>query len=126
MSDDVNTPTPVPMLAALAAILVPTTKILAIGNVTAKATPDAIAPILPLEVRATVRNYLEGKIDSWFFQTESNGVVFIMNVPTVGDAHAILEALPLGVAGMMTFQLIPLGPLKPLGMLLGDAPGGVA
>jgi hypothetical protein len=27
--------------------------------------------------------------------------------------------LPLGQAGMMNFQLIPLGPLKPLGLLLG-------
>ncbi|MDB5848325.1 MAG: uncharacterized protein JWP29_2077 [Rhodoferax sp.] len=113
-------PPHVPLLAALAAVHVPTTKILAIGTVTAKGTPEAIAPILPLEVRATLRNYLAGKIDHWYFQTESNGVVFIMNVATTEEAHGILEALPLGVAGMMSFQLIPLGPLKPLGLLLGD------
>ena len=47
----------------LAAVATPTTKILAIGNVTAKGTPDAIAPVLPFEVRATVRNYLAGKIE---------------------------------------------------------------
>ena len=110
----------VPQIAALAALHVPSTKILAIGNVAAKGTPEAIAPVLPFEVRATVRNYLAGKIEHWYFQTEANGVVFIMHLPTVAEAHAILEALPLGVAGMMSFQLIPLGPLKPLGMLLGD------
>src|SRR5271168_420111 len=65
--------------AALAAVVGPTTKILAIGSVTAKGTPEAIAPVLPFEVRATVRNHLAGKIDQWFFQTEGYGVVFIMN-----------------------------------------------
>jgi hypothetical protein len=46
------------------------TKVLAIGSVTAKGTPDAIAPVMPFEVGATVRNYLAGKIDQWFFQAD--------------------------------------------------------
>lgn len=113
-----------PLLPALAAVTTPTTKILAIGSVNAKGTPAVIAPILPYEVRATVRNYLEGKIDHWYFQAEGNGVVFIMNVGSAAEAHAILEKLPLGVAGLMDFELIPLSPLKPLAMLIGDpAPG---
>ncbi len=106
----------------LAAVTVPTTKILAIGNVTAKGTPDAIGAVLPFEVRATVRLHLAGKIDQWFFQNESYGVVFIMNCATVAEAHELLEKLPLGVAGMMEFELIPLGPLKPLAGLLGESP----
>lgn len=106
----------------LAAVAVPTTKILAIGNVTAKGTPDAIGPVLSFEVRATVRLHLAGKIDQWFFQNESYGVVFIMNCATVAEAHELLEKLPLGVAGMMEFELIPLGPLKPLASLLGEPP----
>ena len=88
-------------LPALAAVVGPTTKILAIGSVTAKGTPEAIAPILPFEVRATVRNHLGGKIEQWFFQTEGYGVVFIMNATSTAEAHEILEKLPLGVAGMM-------------------------
>jgi hypothetical protein len=110
------------ILPALAAVAAPTNKILAIGSVTAKGTPEAIAPILPLEVRATVRNYLAGKIDHWFFQAEGYGVVFIMNAASTAEAHEILEKLPLGVAGMMTFELIALSPLKPLAMLIGEAP----
>jgi hypothetical protein len=43
-------------LPALAAVAAPTNKILAIGSVTAKGTPEAIAQVLPFEVRATVRN----------------------------------------------------------------------
>src|SRR6266513_3891623 len=74
---------------ALAAVVGPTTKILAIGSVTAKGTPEAIAPVLPFEVRATVRNHLAGKIEQWFFQTEGYGVVFIMNCTTTAEAQEI-------------------------------------
>jgi hypothetical protein len=112
------------MPAALAAVSVSTTKILAIGKVTAKATPESLGKVLPFEVRATARLYLAGKIDQWFFQTESNGVVFLMNVTSRDEAHELLEQLPLGVAGLMEFDLIALGPLKPLGLLLGEPPKG--
>lgn len=91
-----------------AAFEVPTTKILAIGRITAKGTLAARAPIMPEEARATVRLHLAGKIDQWYFQTSGSGVVFIMNVTDPAEAHELLEKLPLGQAGMMEFQLIPL------------------
>lgn len=122
MTDSTNPRVHAEILPALAAVAAPTTKILAIGSVTAKGTPEAIAPVLPFEVRATVRNHLEGKIDQWFFQTEGYGVVFIMNVTTTAEAHEILEKLPLGVASMMEFELVALGPLTPLAMLISEPP----
>ena len=79
MSDGKNPRVHAEILPALAAVVAPTNKILAIGSVTAKGTPEAIGPVLPFEVRATVRNYLAGKIDQWFFQADGYGVVFIMN-----------------------------------------------
>lgn len=104
-----------------AAKTVPVTKMLAIGTLTAKASPEAIGPIMKSEVPATVRLYLAGKIDQWYAKHDRTGVVFILNVTDVAEAHAMLEALPLGKAGMMTFELMPLGPLQPLGRLLPDA-----
>lgn len=94
------------------------TRILAIGTLTARATATSVAPILEQEVPATLKLYLAGKIDAWYAKTDQTGVVFVLDVRTVEEAHALLEALPLGRAGMMTFDLIPLGPLRPLGMLL--------
>jgi hypothetical protein len=120
MSEAINPRVHAKILPALAAVAAPTNKILAIGSVTAKGTPEAIASVLPLEVRATVRNYLAGKIEQWFFQAEGYGVVFIMNATSTAEAHAILEKQPLGVAGMMEFELIALAPLKPLAMLIAD------
>jgi hypothetical protein len=65
-----------------------------------------------------MRLYLAGKIDQWYSIQNDNGVVFIINASTVEEAHTMLEALPLGQAKLMTFQLIPLGPLSPLALLL--------
>jgi hypothetical protein len=45
-----------------------------------------------------------------------------MNCTTAAEAHELLEKLPLGVAGMMEFEFIPLAPLKPLAMLIGEPP----
>jgi hypothetical protein len=97
---------------------VPTTKILAIGRLTGPRTPELIKLLGSKELPATVRLYLAGKIDQWYSIKDDNGVVFIMNVSTVEEAHSLLEALPLGQAKLMTFQLIPIGPLSPLALSL--------
>ena len=98
----------------------PTTKVLAIGRITTGTTRDKIMPVMPKEVRDTVRLYLDGKIDQWFVRRDQNGVVFLMNVSTVAEAHELLEKLPLGVSKYMEFDLIPLGPLSPLNVLLRE------
>jgi len=104
---------------------VPTTRILALGHLTAGTTRATVMPVMQREVRDTVRLYLAGKIDQWYFRTDQNGVVFILNCATVEEAHALLEKLPLGQAKLMEFDLIPLGPLSPLGLLVQE-PGGQA
>jgi hypothetical protein len=71
-------------------------------------------------MRATARLYLAGKIDQWYFKTDETGIVLIMNLTNPSEARALLEKLPLGQAGMMEFEFIPLGPIKPLGLLLSE------
>lgn len=97
---------------------VPTTHILAIGTIVPGADLQKVQATLPSEVRATVQLELDGKIDQWFSQTDRRGVVFILNVTDPTVARQMLEALPLGQAKLMTFELIPLGPLAPLRQLL--------
>ena len=100
----------------------PTTKILAIGHLTNGTTRDKITPVMQKEVTDTVRLYLAGKLDQWFSRRDQAGVVFLLNVSTVAEAHDLLEKLPLGQAKFMEFDLIPLGPLSPLNYLLQDIP----
>jgi hypothetical protein len=97
----------------------PTTKILAIGTINPGVDPAKVFAILPNEVRDTVDLYLDGKIDQWYSQQERRGVVFILNVTDTAAARDMLEKLPLGQAHLMSFELIPLGPLNPLRQLQG-------
>jgi hypothetical protein len=102
------------------ALVVPTTKLLAIGTFTDKATPSLSKPVLPSEVRQTMLLYLDGKIDQWFVKQDQSGVVFLMNLTDPKEAHDLLEKLPLGQAGLMEFEIIPLGPISPLRMLISE------
>jgi hypothetical protein len=117
MSDDKRSATGEAEMTAAKAL---TTKVLAIGSWTAKATPETRPAIMPSEARDTLRLQLAGKIDQWFAKSDGSGAVFLMNTTDPAEAHALLEALPLGRADMMTFELIPVGPLWPLGLMLRE------
>ena len=56
---------------------------------------EELGKVLPAEVRATVRLYLDGKLRQWFQRSDGKGVVFILPSTTVADAEAIMESLPL-------------------------------
>jgi hypothetical protein len=97
----------------------PTVKMLAIGTLAPGADPAAVRAVMPTEVRETVKLYLDGKIDQWYSLQSRPGVAFILNVTDVAAAHEMLEKLPLGQAHLMSFELMPLGPLNPLRALPG-------
>jgi hypothetical protein len=96
----------------------PTTKILAIGTFAPGTDMQLVQRTLAAEVRATAELYLQGKIDQWYALENRPGVVFMLNVTDIGAAHAMLEALPLGKAHLMTLELHPIGPLNQLRQLL--------
>jgi hypothetical protein len=101
--------------------VVPTTKILAIGQFTRPPTPEQIKEFFPKEVPATLQLYLAGKIDQWWIRQTQTGAVFLLNVTSLEEARALMEELPLGQAGLMKHEFIELGPLTPLHLLLTDA-----
>jgi len=41
-----------------------------------------------------------------------------MNVESVEEANKLLKGMPLGGSGLLTFDLMPVGPLAPLEMLI--------
>ena len=74
-------------------------------------------------MRQTTNLYLAGKIDQQYSKPDQSSVVFIMDAKTAAEAHDLLEKLALGLADLIQFQLIPLGPLSPFPTLLGSTPG---
>ncbi|HZZ24436.1 MAG TPA: muconolactone Delta-isomerase family protein [Roseiarcus sp.] len=100
----------------------PTTRILAIGTIQPGADLQQVRRILPGEMQATAELYLQGKIDQWYSLQGRPGVVFILHVTDPAMAKEMLEALPLGREHLMSFELVPLGPLTPLRQLLPAHP----
>ncbi|WP_063778370.1 MULTISPECIES: hypothetical protein [Burkholderia] len=96
----------------------PTTKVLAIGTFPAGTDMQLVQHILSSEVRETAQLYLKGGIDQWYSLQDRPGVAFILNVTDTQQARTMLEDLPLGKAHLMSFEIIPLGPLNPLRQLL--------
>ena len=45
-------------------------------------------------------------------------MVFLVNAESVDAAKIHVHGLPMGQAGLMEFDFIPVGPLAPLGMLI--------
>jgi hypothetical protein len=95
-------------------------KYLAIGSFVAGSTPEQIDPFMPAEVPATLKLYVDGMMDQFWLRHDGKGVVFVMTTETAEEADALLRALPLGQAGLLQFELIPIGNLVPLGMLMGE------
>lgn len=92
-------------------------KVMAIASVKSPLTPEQRKQYLPSEVPATLKHYLEGSIEQFWFR-ENAGPIFLMNVESVEQAKATLATLPLVAANLMTYELMPVGPLIPLGLLI--------
>jgi hypothetical protein len=82
-------------------------------------TPDQIMAVIPAEIRATVKLYLDGKIREWYSRGDGKGVVFLVEAKTEDEARAIMATLPLAKEQLMDDQYIPVGPLMPLRALIG-------
>jgi hypothetical protein len=92
-------------------------KIMAIGTLK-PLTDEQQRKYLPGEVPATLKLYLNGKMEQFWLRDGNAGVIFLMSVASVDEARSLLGGLPLTQAGLMSFELLPIGPLKPLGMLI--------
>jgi hypothetical protein len=92
-------------------------KVFAIASIPQPISPEQLQQIMPKEVTATLKHYLEGKIEQFWFR-EKAGPIFLMNVESVEQAKAELDTLPLVAAKLMTYELMPVMPLKPLGLLI--------
>jgi hypothetical protein len=81
------------------------------------------AATIRLPPPATVKLYLDGKIDQWFSLQGRGGAAFIWNVTDPVAAREMLEKLPSGQAHLMSLALIPPAPLNPLRQLQGMTTG---
>ena len=99
-----------------------TTEVMVILTARQGVSRQQIMNIMPAEIRATVKLYLDGKIRQWYSRGDGRGVIFFLDTTTVDEAHAIMETLPLTKGNLMDHEYVPVGPLMPLGSLIGGGP----
>jgi hypothetical protein len=75
--------------------------------------------VMPAEIRATVKLYLDGKIRQWYSRGDGRGAVIFLDLKTIDEAHAIMDTLPLSKENLVDHEYIPVGPLMPLTALIG-------
>jgi hypothetical protein len=96
-----------------------TTEVMVILTAKPGVTRQQIMNIMPVEIRATVKLYLDGKIRQWYSKGDGRGVIFLLDVKTVDEAQAIMDTLPLSKENLMDHEYILVGPLLPLALLIG-------
>ena len=96
-----------------------TTAVIVIQTPKQGVTPQQIMAVIPEEIRATVKLYLDGKIREWYSRGDGKGVIFLVDAKTEDEARAVMETLPLAKEQLMDHEYIPVGPLMPLRALMG-------
>jgi hypothetical protein len=99
-----------------------TTEVMVIQTAKQGVTRQQIMNVMPAEIRATVKLYLDGKIRQWYSRGDGKGVVVFLDVKTVDEARAVIDTLPLSKENLLDHEYIPVGPLLPLAGLIGGGP----
>ena len=97
-----------------------TTEVMVIQTAKQGVTRQQIMNVMPAEIRATVKLYLDGKIRQWYSRGDNRGVVLFLDVNTVDEAHAVMDTLPLSKENLMDHEYIPVGPLLALAGLIKE------
>src|SRR6478672_6065351 len=81
-----------------------TTEVMVILTAKQGVTRQQIMNVMPDEIRATVKLYLDGKIRQWYSRGDGRGVILFLDVKTADEAHAIMDALPLSRENLMDHE----------------------
>lgn len=98
-------------------------KILVLDRPGPQTTPERITPLLAAETLHLWKEYLGDVVREMYFRRDRMGVVLVLECESVEAAQRHMSEFPLARAGVVDFELIPLGPFVGLGSLFAPAPG---
>src|SRR5260370_13745072 len=81
-----------------------TTAVLVIETSKPGVTPQQIMAVIPEEIRATVKLYLDGRSRRWYSRGRGQGVIFLVDAKTEDEARAVMETLPLAKNQLMDHE----------------------
>jgi hypothetical protein len=93
---------------------------LVLGHGRADVPTAAMAPHLTAEAARSWRYYLDGYIRQAYFRMPPAvpGAVLVIEADGLDHARRLMDAMPLQQAGLVTFEVIPIGPFLPWDSLL--------
>ena len=83
-------------------------KILALEHELPNATADQFQQVAKAEAGKIWEYHQAGVIREIYFRADKNEAVLMLECPSVVEAQAILETLPLVQVGLISFEVIPL------------------
>ena len=93
-------------------------KILAMDRYLDGTTLEKVQAYLEDEMKIAWKNYKKGYVREWYSRQDKPGVVLMLECESLNEAQNLVDELPLVNKGLIAFDLIPLGPFEPLGLLL--------
>ncbi len=85
-------------------------KILAIEQEIPGLTADDFKPQAKAEAAKVWELYQAGIVRETYFRRDRSETVLMLECETVAEAHNVLNTLPMVSAGLIKFEVIPLGP----------------
>ena len=95
-----------------------TTEVMVILTAREGVSRQQIMTIMPAEIRATLKLYLDGKIRQWYSRGDGRGVILLIDAKSADEARALVNAMPLSTENLVDHEYIPVGPLVPLAALI--------
>ena len=77
-----------------------TTEVMVILTAKQGVSRQQIMNVIPAEIRATAKLYLDGKIRQWYSRGDGRGVVLFLDVKSIDEAHSLMDMLPLSAKGV--------------------------
>src|SRR5689334_18806013 len=100
-----------PSPSGVPSVAIPKTNgVLVIETAKQGVTFQQVIAVMPAEIRATVKLYLDGEIREWYSRGDGKGVVFLVDAKTEDEARAVMETLPLAKEHLMDEEYVPVGP----------------
>jgi muconolactone delta-isomerase len=85
-------------------------KVLALDRIKPTATMDKMRPFFKEEAQQAYQLYMQGALRELYFRSDRPGAAIILECKNVDEARETLATMPLVKAGLLEFDVIPLGP----------------
>ncbi|MDO5614071.1 MAG: YciI family protein [Paracoccus sp. (in: a-proteobacteria)] len=95
-------------------------RFVAISNPVNGAGMDEFGPLLDAEVRYAWQGYKDGAFRDIYFRQDVLGVVIMVEADSLDAAKSAVAGFPLAKAGLITFDVIPVGPFTNWEMLFAS------